>query len=209
MKTNFFSYLAVPVAALFMLAAACHSGQKNSSEVADSANQKQIARADSANKAEIKASDSTLKAKQTLQEGASKFLVKSYESGMFEMQLSQLAATHALEPEVKTLASDLIAAHTDINEKMKAIAVSANFILPVALDKDHQKDLDDMAKLNGADFDKKYINTIVDGHEKSVSNYKDAYKDLSPGDTKTFAGETLPKIEDHLAMAKKVKDRIK
>ena len=66
-----------------------------------------------------------------------------------------------------------------------------------------------MGKLTGADFDKKYINAIVDGHEAAVSSYKDAYKNLSPGDTKTFAAETLPKIQDHLAMAKKVQDRIK
>jgi putative membrane protein len=192
-----------------MLTAACHSNQKNSSEVADSANQKQIAKTDSANKAQVSAADSTLKAKKTLQDDASKFLVKSYESGMYEIQLSQLAATHALDPDVKKLAGDLVAAHTTINSKMSAIAAAANFILPVAVDKDHQKNLDDMVKLTGADFDKKYMNTIVSGHEKSVSNYKDAYKNLKPGDTKTFAGETLPKIEDHLAMAKKVKDRIK
>jgi putative membrane protein len=209
MKTKFLNYRAVLIIAIVMLITACHSGQKNSSAVADSANQKQIAKNDSANKAQVNASDSALKAKKTLQDDASKFLVKSYESGMYEIQLSQLAATHALEPDVKKLAADLIPAHTAINSKMSAIAAAANFILPTAVDTDHQKDLDDMAKLNGADFDKKYINTIVSGHEKSVSSYKDAYKNLSPGDTKTFAGETLPKIEDHLTMAKKVKDRIK
>ncbi|HEY4325211.1 MAG TPA: DUF4142 domain-containing protein [Mucilaginibacter sp.] len=209
MKTKFFNYLATPTVAIAMLMAACHSGQKNSSDVADSANQKQIAKTDSANKAQVSASDSTLKAKKTLQDDASKFLVKSYESGMYEIQLSQLAATRALEPDVKKLAADLIPAHTAIDAKMIAIATAANFVLPTAVDKEHQKDLDDMSKLSGADFDKKYINTIVNGHEKSVSSYKDAYKNLSPGDTKTFAGETLPKIEDHLAMAKKVKDRIK
>ncbi|HEY2582479.1 MAG TPA: DUF4142 domain-containing protein [Mucilaginibacter sp.] len=209
MKTKFLNYRAVLIIAIVTLITACHSGQKNSSAVADSANQKQIAKNDSANKAQVNASDSALKAKKTLQDDASKFLVKSYESGMYEIQLSQLAATRALEPDVKKLAADLIPAHTAINSKMRSIAAAANFVLPTAVDKDHQKDIDDMAKLSGAGFDKKYINTIVSGHEKSVNSYKDAYKNLSPGDTKTFAGETLPKIEDHLTMAKKVKDRIK
>jgi hypothetical protein len=42
-----------------------------------------------------------------------------------------------------------------------------------------------------------------------VDDYKDAYKNLGDGDTKTFAAETLPRIQDHLEMAKKVQDRIK
>ena len=209
MKTILKNHLAIGTLALFIALSACHSGTKDSSTVADSANQKQIAKTDSANKAQASSADSTIKAKTTLKEDASKFLVKSYESGMYEVQLSQMAATNALNPDVKNLAASLGTAHTAINAQITAIAASANFVLPVAINADHQKDLQDMSKITGADFDKKYIHTIVDGHEKSVSSYKDAYKNLSPGDTKTFAAETLPKIEDHLAMAKKVKDRIK
>src|ERR1700743_2762395 len=99
MKTNFTKYLALASVALL---AACHSGEKNSSVVADSANQKQIKATDSANKkmikktdslnkAVIKNADSANKARTELKEDASKFLVKSYESGLYEIQLSRLA----------------------------------------------------------------------------------------------------------------------
>jgi putative membrane protein len=209
MKTIFKRYLFFLPAAIAMVLLSCHSKPKDSSAVADSANQKQITQTDSANKAQAAKSDSTLNAKKGLQEDASKFLVKSYESGMYEIQLSQLAATNAVDGDVKSLAAMLVTDHTAINAKINAIAASANFVLPAAVNTDHEKDLQAIAKLTGADFDKKYINTIVAGHEKSVSNYKDAYKNLSAGDTQTFAGETLPKIQNHLAMAKKVQDRIK
>jgi putative membrane protein len=209
MKTILKKYLIFLPAVIVMVFLSCHSKPKDSSAVADSANQKQIVKTDSANKAQQATSDSTLNAKKGLQEDASKFLVKSYESGMYEIQLSQLAATNAVDQDVKNLAAMLVTDHTAINAKISAIAASANFVLPSAVNADHQKDLQDMGKLTGADFDKKYINTIVSGHEKSVSSYKDAYKNLSAGDTQTFAGETLPKIQDHLAMAKKVQDRIK
>jgi putative membrane protein len=207
MKTiikTYWPFLSIIMAMLFF---SCHSGPKDSTAVADSANQKQIDKSDSARKAAV--SDSTLKAIKTLQEDASKFLVKSYESGMYEIQLSQLAATNGLDTDVKNLAAMLVNDHTAINNKIDAIAASANFTLPAAINADHQKDLQDMGKLTGANFDKKYIDAIVTGHQTSVSNYKDAYKNLAESDTKNFAGETLPKIEDHLAMAKKVQDRIK
>jgi putative membrane protein len=209
MKTSFKNYLAYGSFALFIFFSACHSGSKDSSAVADSANQKQIAFTDSANRRLNSNADSANRVKTALQQDASKFLVKSYESGMYEIQLSQLAATNGLDPDVKGLAASLVTDHTAINAKINAIAASADFVLPGAVNADHQKDLQDMAKLTGADFDKKYINTIVSGHEKSINNYKDAYKLLIASDTKTFAGETLPKIEYHLAMAKKVKDKIK
>jgi putative membrane protein len=209
MKTQVIKLLAFPLFILSVAISGCHSGPKDSTAVADSANQKQIAATDSANKAGVSRSDSTLKANKKLDEDASKFLVKNYEAGLYEIQLSQLAATNGLDADVKNLAANMVAAHTAINASMSAIAASANFVLPAAIDADHQKDLQDMGKLTGADFDKKYINTIVDGHEKAVSDFKDAYKNMSPGDTKDFAAATLPKIQNHLAMAKKVQDRIK
>jgi putative membrane protein len=208
MKTNHFNLLASIGFALLMAASACH-GAKDSTTVADSANQKQIASTDSANKAQVKSSDSSLKARTALKEDASKFLVKSYESGMYEVQLSQLAATNSLVAGVKDLAANLVTAHTAVNAKISAIAANANFALPTALNADHQKDLQNIGKLTGTDFDKKYINTIIDGHEKSIDSYKDAAKNLTPSDTKTFASETLPHLEEHLAMAKKGKDGLK
>ncbi|MDR3694428.1 DUF4142 domain-containing protein [Mucilaginibacter sp.] len=209
MKTFSKKYLTLPGIALFALSVGCHSGRKDSSAVADSTNKAQIASTDSANKAQISSSDSSLKASKSLKEDASKFLVKSYEAGIYEIQLSELAATNALDPDVKNLAIALVTNHKAINSRISAISASANFLLPAAMNADHQKNLQALGKLTGADFDKKYINTVVSGHENAVSDYKDAYKNLSEGDTRTFAGETLPKIEDHLAMAKKVKDRIK
>jgi putative membrane protein len=209
MKINNQKYPALLSFLFFALSFGCHSGQKDSSTIADSTNKAQIKTTDSADKAQLSISDSSLKASKTLKEDASKFLVKSYESGLYEVQLSQLAATNALDADVKTLAANLINDHISIDVKIKAIATTANFALPEAINADHQKELVDIGKLKGADFDKKYVNTIVSGHESAVSDYKDAYKNLSAGDTKTFAGATLPTIQDHLAMAKKVKDRIK
>ena len=207
MKTIIKTYWPFLSTIVVMLFFSCHSKTKDSTAVADSANQQQINKSDSARKAA--ASGSTLKAIKTLQEDASKFLVKSYESGLYEIQLSQLAATNGLDTDVKNLAATLVTDHTDINNKISALAASVGFVLPAAINADHQKSLQDLGKLTGANFDKKYIDAIVSGHEKSVSSYKDAYENLAESDTKNLAAQTLPKIEDHLAMAKKVQNRIK
>ena len=185
--------------------AACSSGSKNASDKADSVNKGLTEKADSTNKAAVAAADSV----NSLREDAAQFLVKSYESGIFEIQLSQLAATNATSTQVKTFAAHLVTAHTDINSQMLKIAMNANYKLPGAVDAGHAKTLDEMTRTKGNDFDKKYMDMMVSGHEKSVKNYSDAAHNLSGGATKEFATATLPKIEDHLAMAKKVKDGLK
>jgi putative membrane protein len=187
---------------------ACHTNQKNSVDVADSANQKFIAKTDSANRAQERNADSAIRANKDVMRDASKFLVKWYELGMYELQLSQLAATSGLDADVKNLAATLVKDHRDINTNIQSIASNNNFVLPTNLNIDHQRAIQDITKLNGADFDKKYINTIINAHEESVDSYKDAYKNLAAGDTKNFAGQALPALEDHLSMAKKVAKRI-
>jgi putative membrane protein len=196
------------VSVSLLLVAACKSN-KNSTAAADSANAKIIAATDSVNKAGLTKADSSNKAQTSSKEDASKFLVDSYENGLYEVQLSNLAATNALSPEVKTIASTLVIAHSKINAKIQFIARKMNFVLPDAVNSDHHQALQDFNSLRNADFDKKYIDVIVDGHKKSVDNYKSAYKNLKPGETKTFAAQTLPLIEQHLDMAKKVQKDIK
>ncbi|HZY39855.1 MAG TPA: DUF4142 domain-containing protein [Mucilaginibacter sp.] len=187
----------------------CHSRSKDSISVADSANQKQIAKTDSASKAQASHADSSINANKKLSEDESKFLVKSYEAGMYEIRLSQLAATNGLDADVKNLAAELLSAHTAINSSIKTIATTANFVLPAGIDADHEKDMQDIRKLKASNFDEKYINIVVDDYNNEEDDYKDAYKNLSDGNTRTFAAETLPRIQDHLEMAKKVQDRIK
>lgn len=208
------------IIAISVLAACTNTKSNNASYAADSANKANITKTDSANnelvakkdsgnKALIAKGDSANKATKELKEDASKFLVKVYESGMYEIELSQLAVKKAASADVKDLAAHLVTAHKAINDKMLKIAFDANYKLPGGINSDHAKAEGDLSKLTGADFDKKYMDIIVSGHEKSVDAYTDAYKSLSTGATKAFAGETLPMIKDHLSMAKKVKDKIK
>jgi putative membrane protein len=220
MKTPFKMYIAgAAIWAVSAFYACSNTNSNNASYAADSANKAQItksdslnneivAQKDSANKELLAKGDSVNKVIKELKEDASKFLVKSYELNLFEIELSQLAATHAASVEVKKFASQVISAHKDINFKMVKIAFDANYKLPGGIDDAHVKDVAKLDKLKGSDFDKKYMDLIVSGHEKAVDSYQDAYKDLSVGETKAFAGKSLPLIQDHLATAKKLKDKL-
>ncbi|GAB3924966.1 DUF4142 domain-containing protein [Mucilaginibacter myungsuensis] len=198
--------------AVAALASCGNADSNNASHAADSANASTIAATDSANRQQIAMIDSakdkldsTHKADVETKEDAAKFLVKAYESGMYEVELAQLAVKQSANVEVKKLATHLVTAHKDINTKMQKIALDGNYKLPGGIDSDHAKAEGDLSKLTGAEFDKKFMEIIKSGHEKSVETYEDAAKGLGAGATKSFATATLPMIKSHLDMIQKMK----
>lgn len=221
MKTPVKNYIAGAAILVVAALSACSNTQSNNaSYAADSANKAKIDTIDSAKidsiaqvdsnnkKVEAKAYDA-IKEKKKLKEDEAAFLVKSYESGLFEIELAESAASRAANTGIKQLATQLIAAHKAFNAQMLNIAFNATYTLPGGIDSGHAKDLTNLDKLKGNDFDKKFMDMVVSAHEKSVDVYTDASKKLANGETKNYAAQTLPKIKAHLAMAKKLKDSIK
>jgi putative membrane protein len=221
MKTPIKNYIAgATILVVAALSACTNTKTNNASYAADSANKAKIdtidsakidsiAQVDSNNKKAEKKAYEAIKEKRKLKEDETGFLVKSYESGLYEIELAELAASHAANAGVKQLATQLITAHKASDAQMLTIAFNATYKLPGGIDSEHAKDLNNLDKLKGKDFDKKFIDEVIDTHQKSVDAYSDASKKLAEGETRSYAAQTLPKIQGHLAMAKKLKDRLK
>jgi len=60
-------------------------------------------------------------------------------------------------------------------------------------------------KKNGKDFDKAYINMMVDDHKKVISSFEDESKKGSDADIRAFADSTLHTLRHHLQEAEKCK----
>lgn len=221
MKTLFNPYFAtLALAAVCTFSACTNTKTNNASYAADSANKAKIAssdtvqidsiaKADSNNKKQEVKADKAIIKKKDLEKDAADFLVKNFEASMFEIEQAELAASHSSNDEVKKFATQVIAAHNAFNGKMTDVAFNASFKLPGGVDSDHASDLKKMDKLKGKDFDKKFMDMMVSGHEEAVKNYSDAAKKLAPGDVKDYAAQTLPQIQEHLTMAKNLKDKLK
>jgi putative membrane protein len=93
------------------------------------------------------------------------FVEKASIVNMAEIQLGQLAAERAQNPQVKQFAQTMVDDHTKAQEQLKTVASSQNIPIPSALDAKHQKLHDKLAKLQGAEFDRAYMDAMVDGHK--------------------------------------------
>jgi putative membrane protein len=123
---------------------------------------------------------------------ARQFFEKAAISNMAEIQLSQMAADHSQNAEVKQFAQTMVDEHTKALEQLKQAASAANVTLPTDLDKKHQKAKDKLSKLNGAAFDKEYMNAMVDDHKDAAKLLKSESKQsaAAPVGTTGAAGGT-------------------
>jgi putative membrane protein len=137
------------------------------------------------------------------------FLVDAANGGMAEVKLSELAQQRARNSGVKQFASMMVQDHSGANGTVKTLSAQRNVTLPDMPGDENLKKADDLSKKTGTDFDKSYMNTMVDDHEKTIKLFENASDDVNDAEVKTFIDNTLPKLRMHLDSAKAVQKRLK
>src|SRR5215470_18540480 len=82
------------------------------------------------------------------------FLRHAANDGLAEVQLGQMAADRATNPEVKRFGQRMVTDHTKANQELMTLAQSQNISIPKETDKQHQKTAEALAKKQGASFDR-------------------------------------------------------
>jgi len=147
----------------------------------------------------------TLSAQTTLKHADKSFIEKAAKAGTEEVEVSRVAVERSTNPRVKAFAEMVVADHTSANTALASLAASKGITLPA-------RDMDDAnkwTKKNGSDFDEDYIDKMVSAHKDAVELFE---KQANKGDdleTKTFARDTLPKLQHHLEMAMDLKKSLK
>jgi len=140
---------------------------------------------------------------------AQEFIDKAARSDAFEIAAAKLAKTNAASADVKDFAKMMIDAHTQSTARIKKVAGGLSPALtpdPTLTDSQKGK-LDDLGKLKGADFDKKYIEGQVDAHEDALALMKKYAADGEEPALKSAAGDIEPVVQTHLDKAKALKDK--
>jgi len=132
------------------------------------------------------------------------FAVEAANGGMMEVELGKIAQDKAVNARIKNFGAMMVQDHGAANEELKRLATSKNITLPQSVGNDKQKDIDDLNKKTGTNFDKAYMKMMLDDHKKDIKKFEDAGKDLKDADVKSFAMKTLPTLQKHLDSAKAI-----
>lgn len=132
-------------------------------------------------------------------EDTNEFAVKAANGGLLEVELGRLAQEKAASKDVKEFGAMMVKDHSKANDELKTIAATQNITLPTTLGEDEQKHVNDLTKLSGAEFDKKYVSLMVDDHKEDIDLFKKAAEDdkTNPA-VKAFASKTLPTLQQHM-----------
>ena len=81
-----------------------------------------------------------------------------------EIELSRMALNKATNANIKVFAQQLIADHGAAGDKLKS-AVAGQLAWPDQLDEKHREIANDLSKKQGADFEREYLEAMVEGHQ--------------------------------------------
>jgi len=131
------------------------------------------------------------------------FMTKAAGGGIYEVEVSKMAASKAKNADVKAYAEMLVKDHTAANEELKQLASTKGVTLPGDMPADKKAKMDKLSK--SKDIDRDFIKQVgLDDHKTDIALFDKASKDAKDADVKTFFGKTLPKLKDHRAEAEKL-----
>jgi putative membrane protein len=142
---------------------------------------------------------------EKLARGDRQFIEDAANSGMFEVQVGQLASAKANDPNVRSFASMLVDHHTAANNELVQIANARGVELPAAPKRALRRDVEKLGKKNGDEFDRDFVRNVgIKAHEKDIKMFEKASKHVKDAQLKAFADKTLPVLREHLAAAEKL-----
>lgn len=128
--------------------------------------------------------------------------------GMAEVDLGQLAASKATNPDVKQFGQRMVDDHGKGNDELKSWASQKNVTLPADLDAKHKAEHARLDKLSGDAFDRAYMTLMVADHNEDVAEFQRESKSAKDPDLKAWAAKTLPTLQDHQKSAKEISGKL-
>ena len=143
------------------------------------------------------------------------------EGGMKEVKLGELASEKAQNADVKAFGRMMVQDHTKAGDELKAMISKHNVNVNPELDNDA---FERFSKMEAKDFDREYINQMVDDHESTLKALEDRLDkegtDENPSytpkktdnavemDINQWAAKTIPTVRKHLERAKALDQKL-
>jgi putative membrane protein len=121
--------------------------------------------------------------------------------GLMEVELGRLATEKASNGQVKQFGQRMVDDHGKANQQLSTVAQQKNIQVPTELTGKAKAEHDRLSKLSGEQFDRAYMQLMVQDHRKDVSEFRKQSTKAKDSDVKSFASQTLPTLEDHLKTA--------
>lgn len=136
------------------------------------------------------------------------FVEQVASAGMAETEMGRLALKRANSADVKSFAQMMVTDHTKANTELKKLATKKKFPVPTEMTPEQRQQYEELAKLNGKDFDEKYMDVMSKQHEKDEEVFKEIASKGQDKDLQRWAEKTLPVIQRHMQKSKATEKKV-
>lgn len=153
--------------------------KKDSKEVAEERNDQKFTKDSSENNAQL--------------------LVDIAAANYHEIAMAEVAKEKTVNKDIRTLSDMLIADHKKVLAETQGLAAAKTITLPIAESEDAKKDTQKFRDKKNNEFDKDWVDAMVDAHKNSIKKFEEAVNDDKVNaEIKTWAGNILPTLRTHL-----------
>ncbi len=137
------------------------------------------------------------------------FLVQAVTQNNMYMRLSENASKNASDPKVREFADRMVKELKERNERLAEQAKNLKVAVLAGQEDETRAKLDQLGKLKGADYDRAYMQMMVDGGQQIERLYEGYSKNAKDTGLKTFTTDTTTTMKKSLDDARKVSDGLK
>jgi putative membrane protein len=151
------------------------------------------------------------------------WVATSMDANMAEVELGRMAQTQAASPEVKQFAQMMVTDHSKALDELKPIASRQGTPAVAQMSEENRELRDRLSKLRGEEFDREYMQAMIDSHEKVINHLQARANEDRLGDNKgqvtpeqaddplgmqinQWAANALPTTRHHLEEARRIND---
>jgi putative membrane protein len=125
----------------------------------------------------------------------STFVMDAASSGLMEVEAGNLAQQNARNQRVKDFAAMMVRDHQQANQELRTI-VASRAMIPDTMSKAHRDQVEKFRNA-GNNFDKQYMNMMVQAHNQDISKFERAASSLTDQQLRSWAEKTLPVLKMH------------
>jgi len=157
--------------------------------------------------------------------GDRNFVEESLSAGMAEVELGRMAQQRAADAEVKQFAEMMVRDHTQSGDMLRQLARQHAIETPAPTENEHRDAMNRLTNLKGADFDREYMQAMIDSHEDMVDHLQSRASEDRFGENRgavqpeasdnpveaslnQWAANALPTTRRHLDEARRISDRL-
>ena len=129
-------------------------------------------------------------------------------SNSAELSLGRMAQQKATNAQVKQFAQRMVTDHQSMQNEWRAVASQGGVTISGTVNPTYQQQVTRLNQLSGAEFDRAFMNAMVQNHQSAVNAFQSRGQNSSSTEVRTLVNKGLPTIQEHLRVARQLSAQV-